>query len=204
MEEWTELADRVQRTLLPIADGTSTSDFLSLVNAAYLKLATNVYISLRTLMGATDAELDAIPRPPPHGHSPFDLVERARFQFDLFRGRHAMAGRIFALYGAHLGLLQGDPLWQTWEGQHATATQNADGALQGLHLAAASCQALVDAYVMALSFPPRSPAWVAWISAGQILTLRAVSGVTTAALMVFLMRRAVLVEYVAACVVLRR
>ena len=105
-------------------------------------------------MGATDAELDAIRSPPPHGHSTFDLIERARFQFDLFRGRHAMAGHFFALYGAHLGLLQGDPLWQTWEGHHATAIQNADGALQRLRFAAASCQALVDAYATARSFRP--------------------------------------------------
>ncbi|RLM92423.1 hypothetical protein C2845_PM08G04870 [Panicum miliaceum] len=122
MEEWTELADRVQRTLLPIADGTSTSDFLSL----------------------------------------------------------------------------------TWEGHHATAIHNADGALQGLRFAAESCQASVDAYAMALSFRPRSPPWIAWISAGQSLKLRAVSGVTKATLMVRLMRRAVLAEYVAAYMILSR
>ncbi|RLN25703.1 hypothetical protein C2845_PM07G01130 [Panicum miliaceum] len=155
-------------------------------------------------MGATAAELDAIPSPRPHGHSPFDLIERARFQFDLFRGRHAMAGHIFALYGAHLGLLQGDPLWQTWEGHHATAIQNADGALQGLRFAATSCQASMDAYTMALSFRLWSPPWIAWMSAGQSLTLRAVSGVTKAVLMVRLMRRAVLAEYVAAYMVLSR
>jgi hypothetical protein len=61
-------------------------------------------------MGATDAELDAIRSPPPHGHSTFDLIERARFQLDLFRGRHAMADRVFAHYGAHLGILHGDRL----------------------------------------------------------------------------------------------
>ena len=56
---------------------TSTSDFLSLVDAAYLKLATIVHISSRTLMGATDAELDAIPTPPPHGRRPVGSLQGA-------------------------------------------------------------------------------------------------------------------------------
>ncbi|KAG2586904.1 hypothetical protein PVAP13_5NG091100 [Panicum virgatum] len=199
MGEWTNLADRVQRTLLAIADGTNISEFFSLVDAAYLKLATIVDISRRTLMGATDAELDAIRSPPPHGHSTFDLIERARFHFDLFRGRHAMAGHFFALYGAHLGLLQGDPLWQTWEGHHATAIQNADGALQRLRFAAASCQAMVDAYATARSFHPWSPAWIAWVSAWQSLALRATSGVTKVVFMVRLMRRPCFTNQIDAC-----
>jgi hypothetical protein len=61
---------------------------------------------------------------------------------------------------------------------------------------------LVDAYATALSFRPWSPPWIAWISARQILALRAVSGVTKTVLMVRLMRRAVLAEYVAAYMVL--
>ena len=113
-----------------------------------------------------------------------------------------MAGHFFALYGAHLSLLQGDPLWQTWEGHHATATQNADDALQGLRFAAASCLALVDAYATARSLHPWSPAWIAWVSAWQSLALRATSGVTKVVFMVRLMRRAVLAEYVAAYIVL--
>ena len=113
-----------------------------------------------------------------------------------------MADRVFAHYGAHLGLLQGDPLWQTWEGHHATAIQNADGALQRLRFAAASCQAMVDAYATARSFHPWSPAWIAWVSAWQSLALRAACGVTKAVFMVRLMRRAVLAEYVAAYMVL--
>ncbi|CAL4965380.1 unnamed protein product [Urochloa decumbens] len=202
-EEWRVLGDRVRSTLLPIAAGTKTFDFLRLIKAAYLKLATFVYISRRTLMGATELELGAIPMPPTVGHGPVGLIESARLQFENVRRSHASAGRAFVLYGAGLGLLQqGDPRWQTWEGHHAAAIQNADGALLGLRLAAASCQAAFDAYLMSTSFPHGSPAWAAWLSAGQSLMLRAVYGVTTAANMVRLMRRAVLPEYIAVSMIL--
>ena len=117
-----------------------------------------------------------------------------------------MAGHIFVLYGTRLGLLQGDgdPMWQTWYGHHATAIQNADGALQGLQIAIVSCQARVDTVAMADLFPPRSPAWFAWVSASKSHMLRAVYGVTLAANMVRLMRRAILLEYIAVSMLLNR
>ncbi|OEL12723.1 hypothetical protein BAE44_0026258 [Dichanthelium oligosanthes] len=200
MEEWRKLADKAQRTLLPIGDGTRTSDFLWLVDAAYTKLSTRVDISCRTLMGATDLELDAIPRPPPHGLSPADLIQRARTALEQLRGDHAMAGNIFVLYrlyGTNLGLLQGGPLWQAWEGHHDIAIQSAEGALQVLNDAAVAWQASVDSYAMATSFPPTSPARVAWISEGGRLARAAASGVNLAAGKVLVMRVSVLREYVA-------
>ncbi|CAL4951637.1 unnamed protein product [Urochloa decumbens] len=199
-EEWRALGNRARGPLVQIAAGTKTVDLLRLLNDAYVKLATYVYFARRNLMGATDQELDAIPMPQPEAHQ---LIESARLQFENVRRSHAAAGHAFVLYGTRLGgLQQGDPQWQTWEGHHAAAIQNADGALLGLRLAAASCQAALDTFVMGASFPHGSPAWAAWLSAGQSLLLRAAYGVLTAACMVRLMRGAVIPEYVAATAIM--
>ncbi|RCV24723.1 hypothetical protein SETIT_5G108600v2 [Setaria italica] len=202
MEEWRVLAYRVKSTLVFFVCGTRAADFLWLVNAAVMKLATQAYVLRRIQMGATMLEVSAIPMPPPNGYSPMYLTERARLQFEALRWEHAMAGHIVALYRARHGLLQGDPLWQPWEGHHADAIQWAEGALQRLRNAAASYQAAADAMAMAISLPYRSPAWVAWVSEAQSFMRRTVFEVSTARDMVLLMRNAVILEYVAARMVL--
>nr|CAB3472053.1 unnamed protein product [Digitaria exilis] len=133
-----------------------------------------------------------------------NLIKLACYEYDRFRAEHAMAGRMFVLYGMCLGIPDGDPRWQTWERHHATAVRNADVALLGLRSAAARLQALLDAYDTAMSFPSGSPARIAWIKEAQSLTRSAIHGVTTAAVMVRLMCRAVLREYIAVCMLLGR
>jgi hypothetical protein len=199
MDEWRVLAYRVESTLVSFVAGAKAAEFLWLVNAAIMKLDTQAYAMRRALMGATILEVTAIPTPPPEGYRPIGLIERARVEFEALRWSHAMAGHIVSLYGARHGLLQGDPLWQTWEGHHATAIQRGQVALRALDDAAASCQASDDAKVMAMSFPDSPPACVAWAAADESLMRRAVSEVTTARDMVLLMRDAVILEYVAAC-----
>ncbi|KAF8704933.1 hypothetical protein HU200_031177 [Digitaria exilis] len=206
MQEWREVADRVRNTLLPIAVGTRTSHFLALVKAANLKLSTHLNFSRVILRGDTDPEIiyAAIPRLPPQDPDAINLIKLACYEYDRFRAEHAMAGRMFVLYGMCLGIPDGDPRWQTWECHHATAVRNADVALLGLRSAAARLQALLDAYDTAMSFPSGSPARIAWIKEAQSLTRSALHGVTTAAVMVRLMCRAVLRQYIAVCMLLGR
>jgi hypothetical protein len=204
MEELRELANRVRISLLPIATGPTTADLLWLVNAASDKLATYDYVARKIEMGATDLQLSGIPIPPPDGVGAAVLLQLARLQFVAIRRDHAMAGHLFVLYGTRLGLHQGDgdPMWQIWHGHHATSIQNADGVLQALQAAIVSCEARVDAVAMADLFPPRSPAWFAWISASKSHVLRAANGVTLAETMVRQMRRSVLLEYIAVSLLL--
>ncbi|KAJ1282521.1 hypothetical protein BS78_03G058800 [Paspalum vaginatum] len=201
---WREFADLVPRSLLPYVDGTRFARFNLLVNGAYRKVATSIYISRRAQAGATEHELAAIPRPPPDGHTTIDLVELARQELGYLGRKHVLPGQGFLVYLTRTGGVQQGhrPLWMTFGFHYATALRRVDEAMESLHHAAAFCEASMDAYRVSMTFPGSSPGWAAWTSAAEELSRGAASALTTAALLVRRMRHEVRAEYVTACILL--
>ncbi|KAL6626800.1 hypothetical protein ACP70R_030526 [Stipagrostis hirtigluma subsp. patula] len=198
-EEWRELALGVPATLLRVT-GVITN-LLETVDTAYSKLALGIAVNRRLRLGIEVNDND-FQDPPPVGTGAGTVIEFSRRELVYLRELHGKAGHVFAMYGALLGVLHGDPLWQRWEAHRAESLNHAAEAMQRLRSATSQARACGGAQVMAEVFPRLSPDWTSWIAATLNHYRRAIWEVTMARLALRRMRHAVNMEFFDAWMVL--